>query len=141
MKEVDFRTKYCELMEFYQYVEMRLKYICAALLADEEKGWFERLGDYESDPFGMSLQKIKEYQKQKQITMLSEDDIMALDAIRVRRNYWVHQCFSNPMHVIFRRGELRDQVYAKDIISDLDDAIEWDEKLTEVMRKHKIQYI
>ena len=42
MTENDFRVKYCELMEYYQYLEMRLKFICAALLADEEKGWFGR---------------------------------------------------------------------------------------------------
>ena len=36
-EEISFRVKYCELMEYYQYLEMRLKFICAALLADEEK--------------------------------------------------------------------------------------------------------
>ncbi len=52
MTESDFRFKHSELIEYYQYIEMHLKAICAGFLADEEKGWFERLSDYETDSFG-----------------------------------------------------------------------------------------
>ena len=51
MTENDFRFKHSELIEYYQYIEMRLKAICAAILADEEKSWiynnlFARKCDY-----------------------------------------------------------------------------------------------
>ncbi len=131
MTENEFRIKYCELLEYYQYVEMRLKFICASLLADEEKGWFARLDDFESDPFGALLQKTVEYQKKKNITILSHDDFATLDEMRIKRNYWAHQCFSGHRHVTFKKGELKNQMYANMVISDLNEAIEWDGKLTE----------
>ncbi len=37
MTETEFRVKHSELIEYYQLIEMRLKGICAALLADGEK--------------------------------------------------------------------------------------------------------
>ena len=59
MTETEFRVKHSELIEYYQLIEMRFKSACAGLLADEEKGWFNRLDDYESDPFGKLIQKFK----------------------------------------------------------------------------------
>ena len=41
MTEADFRFKHSQLIGYYQFIEWRLKAICAAMLADEEKGWFE----------------------------------------------------------------------------------------------------
>ena len=140
MTENDFRVKYCELMEYYQYLEMRLKFICAASLADEEKGWFERLYDYDSDPFGLLLQKIKEYQKQKNNPMLSQDDFAALDEIRQKRNYWAHQCFGGLNPIVFNRGQLRRAEYGNLLISDLNEAIEWDKQLTEMSSNNDIEF-
>ena len=57
MTKTEFREKHSELIEYYQYIEMRLKGICATLLADEERGWFERLEDYESDPLGKLIKQ------------------------------------------------------------------------------------
>lgn len=132
MTETDFRVKHSELIEYYQLIEMRLKFTCAALLADEERGWFDRLNDYESDPFGLLLQKIKDLQVQKQIEVILQEDFIALDELRKTRNYWVHQCFGGQMPIVFRKGEVKNSGYAKRIVSDLNDAIEWDEKLTQI---------
>ena len=131
MTESEFRNKHSEIVEYYQYIEMRLKFLCAALLADREKGWIERLDDFNSDPFGALLHKIKEIQTQKHLEVLKEEDFAALNEIREKRNYWIHQCFSDNNHVIFQRGQLRDSIYGKMIISDLETAIQWDEKLVE----------
>ena len=60
MTETEFRLRYSELIEYYQYIEERLKYICAQLLADEDKDWFNRLNELESDPFGMLIRKIQQ---------------------------------------------------------------------------------
>ena len=43
MTETEFRFKHSEIIEYYQLIEMRLKGICAALMADGNKGWYERL--------------------------------------------------------------------------------------------------
>ena len=89
MTETEFRVEYSRLIEYYQYIEMRLKGICAALMADEEKGWFDRLYDYESDPFGVLIRTINLLQSQKQTVVLSEEDVSTLNNLRKSRNYWV----------------------------------------------------
>lgn len=137
MTENDFRFKHSELIEYYQYIEMRLKAICAAILADEEKSWIERLDDYESDSFGTLLKKIKEIQKQKQITVLNKDDLAKLDKLRITRNYWAHQCFGGKYPIIIKKEVVNKQEYANKITADLSDAIDWDEKLTEKIKIQK----
>ena len=39
MKQADFYKNYCELITYYQCIEVHLKGLCALLLADEEIGW------------------------------------------------------------------------------------------------------
>lgn len=134
MTETDFRFKHSELIEYYQLIEMRLKGICAALLADEERDWFDRLADHESDPLGQLVKKLQELQVQKQIILLSKDGFDALNELRKTRNYWVHQCFGGHKPIVFNKGEVKRPECAIKIVSDLKDAIEWDEKLTEIMR-------
>ena len=134
MTETEFRVKHSELIEYYQLIEMRFKSACAGLLADEEKGWFNRLDDYESDPFGKLIQKFKEIQRQKQLSILSQADFVKLDELREKRNYWVHQCFGGQEPIVFRNGNVRETKYAIKITQDLDDAVEWDEKITKVVK-------
>ena len=134
MTEKEFRVKHSELIEYYQLIEMRLRFICADLLADKERTWFERLDDYESDPFGLLIHKIKEIQSQKQITALTQDDFDSLAELRKTRNYWVHQCFGIHNPITFRNGEVRNKGYADRINADFDNAVEWDEKLTKVLK-------
>ena len=138
MTETEFRLRYSELIEYYQYIEERLKYICAQLLADADKGWFNRLNELESDPFGMLIRKIKQLQNEKQMIVLDDKEIRELDDMRNSRIYWIHQCFggmSSP--VIFRKGELRRPEHAKKLKEDLSMAIEWEEKLTGKMQEGK----
>ena len=134
MTETEFRVKHSELIEYYQLIEMRFKSACAGLLADEEKGWFNRLDDYESDPFGKLIQKFKEIQRQKQLSILSQTDFVKLDELREKRNYWVHQCFGGQEPIVFRNGNVRETKYVIKITQDFDDAVEWDKKITEVVR-------
>ena len=133
MTENDFRFKHSELIEYYQYIEMHLKGICAAILADEEKSWIERLNDYESDSFGTLLKKIKEIQEQKQINLFSKDELTQLDNLRITRNYWAHQCFGGRQPITFKNDLLRRDEYADKINADLNEVIEWEEKLTNKM--------
>lgn len=136
MTETEFRVKHSELVEYYQLIEMRLRFICADLMADKDRGWFERLDDYELDPFGTLLKKIKEYQQQKQKTLLTEDDFAKLEDVRKTRNYWVHQCFGLHDQVLFRKGSVRNPMHAQKILMDFDEAVEWDEKLTDILKQY-----
>ncbi|MCR4632529.1 MAG: hypothetical protein K5648_00210 [Erysipelotrichaceae bacterium] len=133
MTEAEFRIEYSRLIEYYQYIEMRLRYLCAEILTDNEWDWFLKLDDFESDPFGVLIKKIRTSQSQKSIESLNQEDLIVLDEIREARNYWVHKAFGGDYHVTFnRKGELRDPEYGKRLRADLLRAVEWDEKLTEI---------
>ena len=136
MTEIEFRTRYSEIIEYYQYIEMHLKGICASFSEDENRTWFDMLDDYESDPFGKLLLTIKKYQEEKIVVLFSDGDFSALDKIRKERNYWVHRCFAGDIdgHVIFKRGFVRDEKYVQRLNSDLNEAIDWDKKVTEIER-------
>lgn len=120
MTEMDFRERYSRIIEYYQYIEMRLRFICAAVFKDDTRSWYERLGDYESDTLGRLTKLLKDFQSDGQAVLFSSEDFDALDELRSKRNYWVHQCFSDPSHVTFsRKGELRNADYGKRLALDL----------------------
>lgn len=134
MTETEFRVMHSKIIGYYQLIEMRLKSICAGLLADEERDWFDRLYDFESDPFGLLIRKTKEIQVQKQVNILTQDDFTTLDDLRKTRNYWVHQCFGGSIPVVFsREGKVKRSRYVEKIIFDLDNAVAWDKKLTKII--------
>lgn len=139
MTEIEFRFKYSELIQFYQYIEERLKYICSHLLANEGKDWFNNLLDIECDPFGMLIKKIEQLQEEKQIFILSDNDIKDLKDLKETRNYWVHQCFGGitTSPVIFKKEELKNPYHGTKLITDLNVAIEWEDRLVERLRENK----
>ena len=132
MTENEFRIKHSSLIEYYQYIEMRLKAICAGCLADEEKDWFSRYEDYQSDPWGILTLKLKDIQKRIRIDYLSDNDFIKLDNMRKERNYWTHQCFGGIKPIVFKKGELKNSQYAINLENALRDAVEWDEKLADL---------
>ena len=135
MTEEEFRINHSKIIEYYQLIEMRLKGICAKLVEDDEKSWYSLLIDYELDPLGRLLQQIKKIQTIRNVTLLSEEDLDALDEIREARNFWVHRCFGGDNPVVFNRdGQVKNMNYSKRILDDLFVAIQWDDKLTEVFR-------
>ncbi len=140
MTESEFRIKYSELVEYYQYIEMRLKFICGAFLADNERGWLDRLNDIDSEPFGILLRKIKEIQVQRNVKVLSDEDFAVLDEIREKRNYWIHKCFGGNDPIIFPHGQLKIPGYGAMLIKDLETAITWDEKLVELGKNPVLRY-
>ena len=141
MTEAEFRIKHSQLIEYYQSIEWRLKGICAAILADEEKGWFERLDDYETDAFGALVKTVQSIQKGKHITLLTQEDAASLNALRQDRNYWVHMCFignnDQELPITFNKGELKRSTFAQRLTRSLTNAIEWDEKLVKISKQLK----
>lgn len=135
MTETEFRIMHSRVIEYYQYIEMHLRGICAALLADAEKDWFERLGDYEADPLGKLIRQIKHLQEEKHLALFTPSDFEALDGVRNARNYWAHQCFSAIiMPVTFLKGNVRRSEITARIELDFQDAVEWDKKIVEIER-------
>ena len=131
MTETEFRINHSKIIEYYQYIEMRLKVICAGLLSDEERTWFDRLNDYESDPLGKLIRKIKKTQRQKNMGLLTTKDFKALKSIREARNYWAHQCFGALEHVTFKNDAVKNQEYANRILADLNAAETVDQELAD----------
>lgn len=134
MTEEMFRIKHSMLIEYYQYIEIHLKNICVNLIGKKDGYLFERLEEFQSDTLGKLIHLIKEGQLQKQIELFSPEDFEDLERIRQRRNFWVHACFSDYNHVTFRDGKVKRPLFAQDIVQDLQEAIDWDENVTEAGR-------
>jgi len=138
MTETEFRVEYSRLIEYYQYIEMRLRFLCAEILTDNENDWFLKLADFETDPFGALIKRVQTLQDQKQIKAISQDDFTGLNELRLARNYWVHQVFAGDYHVTFnKRGEVKNPDYEKRLRSDFSKAEEWDEKLTKICQSFR----
>lgn len=123
MTETEFRVKHSELIEYYQLIELKLKGICAAILADEENDWYERFTDQEADPMGMLIQKVRKLQADNELNLFTEDDFKKLDDIRTARNYWAHQCFVGNAPVTFFKGNVKRTAIVKKVNADMDDAL------------------
>lgn len=132
MTEAEFRFRHSELIESYQYVEMRLKGIVSALLCGEEQSWLKLLDDCDNDPLGILISKLTEIRKNE--TYFSKDDIEKLRRLKDRRNYWCHKCFTAiGIRASFssKTRELKQSSLGKTLIDDLRKAKECEEKLTE----------
>ena len=135
MTKAEFRDRHSEIIEKYQNIEMHLRGICAALLANKDDSWFKKLDEHETDTLGELIKKIQFLQNQKQLELFTPEDIETLNQIRKSRNYWVHQCFIDPnlRTVTFRKDEtIKHTEIAQRINSDLRTAVEWNEKITEI---------
>ena len=135
MTESEFRIIHSELIAYFQYIEMHMRGICAALLKNEEKSWFQRLEDYDMDPLGKLIQKLKDIQIEKSIELFSEGEFNELDELRKKRNYWVHQCFVGTSPIVFPRKKVKHPEHEKMIVSDLHEAKKWEDTLTMIERK------
>lgn len=134
MTETEFRINHSKIIQYYQLIEDRIRAICAALLADEDRNWFDRLDDYGTDALGKLIYQVQQIQKNGEFSFLSDDDIEGLHELRRNRNYWCHECFNGMLPVTFRKGNVRRPEHSERLIKDLDEAERWDEKLTCVFR-------
>lgn len=137
MTESEFRFKHSLLIHFYQLIELRLRAICARMSNENEKDWFSKYIELETDTFGVLIQNLQEIQRQRKNTVLTENDFDDLNSIRKTRNYWVHQCFNGTFEgvnpISFHNGAVNMPSHAQKLLDSLDVAIEWDEKLAEIV--------
>jgi len=141
MTEKEFRVKHSELIMYYQFIEMKLKGLCAGLTSDSLLDWFVNLPEYKTDPMGKLIEKVKELQKNQSIPLLSDEEFKELDELRQARNYWCHQCFGGDCPVVFKKDKTTGEYYMKcsdhsvDIERDLNVAMDWEVKLANLNRE------
>ncbi len=117
-----FRERHSILIEHYQFIEMHLEGIYASICS---KKFHEGLHDVEKTNLFRLLFNIEEIEKGENKSVIDSDDKELLRKILPRRNYWVHNCYTEP---IFDRK-------TDDIKKQAVDVLEEDIRDAEVLRQ------
>ena len=87
-----FRTAHSILMEHYQFIEMHLEGIYAAL---SERSFYEELMEVERYNISRIIIMIQEQEKRNRKRVILDSEYEDLQAIYQRRNFWTHSCYTN----------------------------------------------
>lgn len=88
----EFRTAYSIVMEHYQFIEMHLEGIYAALSG---RSFYEGLKEVERYNIGRIIIMIQEQEKLNRKKVILDSEYENLKAIYQRRNFWTHSCYTN----------------------------------------------
>ena len=133
LTESEFRILHSKLIEYYQFIEFRLRGICVDILAERDRDWVDQLSDYDKDALGQLIRKLSEIQIDREKEWFSKEDFEALDNVRKARNYWCHECFGGTENVVtFKKGMVKNPSHAKRLKADYETATEWDDKLADI---------
>ncbi|MDE6744963.1 MAG: hypothetical protein K2J95_13900 [Lachnospiraceae bacterium] len=88
----EFRTAHSILMEHYQFIEMHLEGIYAALSG---KGIYEGLKEVERYNISKIIIMIQKQEKRKNKRVILDSEYEDLKSIYQRRNFWTHSCYTN----------------------------------------------
>lgn len=113
-----FRERHSLLIEHYQFIEMHLEGIYASVC---DKRFYEGLQDVEkTNLFGL-LADIEANEKESNKTVIGTDDKEALRKIFPRRNYWVHNCYTD---IVFdgKTDDIKKQADVDSLENDIRDA-------------------
>lgn len=126
-----FRIMHSELIEHYQFVEMHMEAICAYLSG---KPFIQGLEDVETSNIAHLVREIKKYEKEKNVSVFSADDYDRIEAMRIRRNFWCHDCYTKMVFDAKTRGPKREKD-RKALIDDTLEARDLREKLFQIQVK------
>ena len=87
----EYRIRHSKLIEQYQWIEFDLEGLYAAI---SDEPFCEALRGIEKDSIGGVVREIKKIEKEKSITVFSDDEYQELDMLRERRNFWSHVCYT-----------------------------------------------
>ena len=87
----EYRIRHSMLIEQYQWIEFDLEGLCAAI---SDEPFCEVIREIERDSIGGVVREIKRIEKEKNVTIFSEDEYQELDMLRERRNFWSHACYT-----------------------------------------------
>lgn len=90
MELKEFRIAHSTLIEHYQFIESHLEGIYAAISG---KPFSVGLREIERDSLSGVVREIRDTEKKKNITVLSDDEYTQLRQIIERRNFWCHCCY------------------------------------------------
>ena len=91
MTQEKFRIMHSELIEHYQFIEMHLEAICAYL---SDKSFMQGLEDVEKSNISHIVHEIKKHECEKSFSVLSAEDYDRIESMRLRRNFWCHDCYT-----------------------------------------------
>ena len=120
MKLDAFRKDHSTIIEHYQYIEHHLEGIYASVCG---KSFCSGLKDVEKSSLHQLISEIKHAESQSTTPILSPDEYEAFERIRLRRNYWCHECYVDM--VVDRKTNALREKYVHLLAEDLRDAEFW----------------
>lgn len=88
----EFRTAHSIVMEHYQFIEMHLEGIYAALSG---RSFYEGLKEVERYNISRIIIMIQEQEKRNNKRVILDSEYEDLKSIYQRRNFWTHSCYTN----------------------------------------------
>ena len=88
----EFRTAHSIVMEHYQFIEMHLEGIYAALSG---RSFYEGLKEVERYNISRIIIMIQEQEKRNNKRVIFDSEYEDLKSIYQRRNFWTHSCYTN----------------------------------------------
>lgn len=88
----EFRIAHSTVMEHYQFIEMHLEGIYAALSG---RGFYEGLMDVERYSISKIIMMIQKQEKTHNQRVISDSEYEDLKSIYQRRNFWTHNCYTD----------------------------------------------
>lgn len=86
----EFRIAHSTLIEHYQFIEAHLEGIYAAV---SDKPFCDGIKEIEKDSLGGVVRELKELEREKNISIFSEEEYAQLRQVIERRNFWCHVCY------------------------------------------------
>lgn len=120
-----FRVLHSTLVEHYQFIELHLEGIYAAI---SRKTFSEALKDVEKDGLGGILKDILWLERKEKVDVLTDEECDILREIFERRNFWCHSCYTELAFDRKTGGPAKVQD-AQKMLEDLKTAEQWREKL------------
>lgn len=86
----EFRIAHSTLIEHYQFIEAHLEGIYAAV---SDKNFLDGVQEVEKDSLSGVIREIRELEREKEITVFTEEEYRQLRQLITRRNFWCHCCY------------------------------------------------
>lgn len=134
MDLLEFRIKHSELIEHYQFVASHLENLYAAL--NQQRPYSDGMQAVEKDTIIRLVNRIRDWQKEKNKCVLSDEDCNRLKRISERRNFWCHNCY---VDLVFdeKTGGLKKKKDIEILNADMNEA----RQIRDYLFKKKLPYL
>lgn len=118
MNREEFQIMHSSLIEQYQFIEFHLEGIYAAISG---RNFLKALEDVQMDSISRIIREIKEIEKDKNLSVFTEDEYEKMRLIFQRRNFWCHSCYTDLLFDA-KTGGLKKQEDVRKMLDDLYEA-------------------